>query len=220
METATRTHAGGNTWHLGASPAVGGAVDGGAWGPDSREIVAVGPGGIAYSIDDAASWQALSNTPHWAVDFAPDRVGWAVGPEGRITQLTPLPTPPETRRTGQALEPTIITPDELLQRLNAEDELLVLDVRTAAEFAAGHVPGAINIPHTEIADRLAEVRKAGDVDIVVYCRSGRRAGIAEQILGRADIGRLFDLQGHMSGWLERKLPVERGGARKPPGGGF
>jgi rhodanese-related sulfurtransferase/DNA-binding transcriptional ArsR family regulator len=64
-----------------------------------------------------------------------------------------------------ALEP--VARDELFRRLRAH-EVLVLDVRPAAEYAAGHIPGAINMPHDQLAARLSEL-PAG-TDIVAYCR--------------------------------------------------
>lgn len=107
--------------------------------------------------------------------------------------------------------PPDITAEELLRRQREEPRsLAVLDVRTAAEYAEGHVPGAINISHDELAGRIAEVRDLGDVDLVLYCRSGYRAGIAAELLDRAGLGRLLHLEGDMLGWLEKELPVETG----------
>jgi rhodanese-related sulfurtransferase/DNA-binding transcriptional ArsR family regulator len=56
---------------------------------------------------------------------------------------------------------------ELLRRAGAGD-LVVLDVRPAPEFAAGHIPGAVSIPVDELPDRLAEL--PADVEVVAYCR--------------------------------------------------
>lgn len=53
-----------------------------------------------------------------------------------------------------------------------------IDVRTAEEFAAGHVPGAINIPHERIASGITRLELDKNQPIYLYCRSGRRAGIA------------------------------------------
>lgn len=61
---------------------------------------------------------------------------------------------------------------------------LILDVRSAEEFNAGHIHGALNIPHDQLENRLREIKKPKNHPIVVYCRSGRRAGIAEEILRR------------------------------------
>ncbi|BAJ02890.1 phage shock protein E [Shewanella violacea DSS12] len=54
----------------------------------------------------------------------------------------------------------------------------VIDVRTAEEFAAGHLDNAINIPFEEIAVAINTLDIAKDTQIVLYCRSGRRSGIA------------------------------------------
>jgi rhodanese-related sulfurtransferase len=64
------------------------------------------------------------------------------------------------------LEP--VTREELARRLQDGDDLVVLDVRPAAEYAAGHLPGAVSIPVAELRRRLAEL-PAGR-EIVAYCR--------------------------------------------------
>jgi hypothetical protein len=60
------------------------------------------------------------------------------------------------------------------------EQLLVLDVRTPAEFARGHVPGALHIPVQELEKRLGEI--PGDRPVLLVCRTGRRAVIAYNIL--------------------------------------
>lgn len=54
---------------------------------------------------------------------------------------------------------------------------LVIDVRTEAEWNAGHVDGAILIPYEQIDKRIAEVARDKKTPIILYCRSGRRSGI-------------------------------------------
>lgn len=75
---------------------------------------------------------------------------------------------------------------------------LLLDVRTDGEFAAGHLPGAVNIPVGQLASRRKELGPRGRA-IVVYCRSGARSGAAARILRGADERRVEDL-GPMSNW--------------------
>lgn len=58
--------------------------------------------------------------------------------------------------------------------------LLLLDVRTSAEFGQGHLPGAVNIPVDELRDRLAELSR--DRDLAVYCQVGQRGYLATRIL--------------------------------------
>lgn len=65
---------------------------------------------------------------------------------------------------------------------SAESNVVFVDVRTEAEYAAGHVEGAIHIPHTEMSERYTELEQYEDREIVLYCRSGRRSGIALDIL--------------------------------------
>ncbi len=64
----------------------------------------------------------------------------------------------------------------------APGQPLIIDVRTADEYRAEHVREAINIPYDEIAAHIAAVAPNRDSRIVLYCRSGRRSGIAEQAL--------------------------------------
>jgi rhodanese-related sulfurtransferase len=78
--------------------------------------------------------------------------------------------------------------------------LVILDVRTAEEFATGHIPGAINIPVDQIGARLAELEASKGKTIVTYCRSGRRAATALATLHAAGFEKLAHLTGDMPGW--------------------
>ena len=107
-----------------------------------------------------------------------------------------------------AAEPGTIEPKALSERLAwADRSMIVLDVRTPGEFAAGHVPGAINIPHTELAARLSELESARDRDIVVYCRTGNRTATALGVLEKSGFRRLFHLEGDYTRWSEERRPV-------------
>jgi rhodanese-related sulfurtransferase len=68
--------------------------------------------------------------------------------------------------TRDELEP--VSREELARRLQDGDDLVVLDVRPAAEHAAGHLPGAVSIPVGELRRRLAEL--PADREVVAYCR--------------------------------------------------
>jgi rhodanese-related sulfurtransferase len=106
--------------------------------------------------------------------------------------------------------------DALLARMASADKaLVVLDVRTPQEFAEGHVPGAVNISHDQLEGRLSELDADRDRDVVVYCRSGRRAGLALEVLEKAGFKRLYHLEGDYLGWAEAKHPVEAAEAPQP-----
>ena len=75
-----------------------------------------------------------------------------------------------------------ITPDDAKKIMDSTEDYVLLDVREKDEYDAGHIPGAILIPHTEIKERAADVITNKDVQILVYCRSGRRSKIASEAL--------------------------------------
>jgi rhodanese-related sulfurtransferase len=85
---------------------------------------------------------------------------------------------------------------------------LILDVRTPEEFAAGHVPGARNVPYDALAGRLGELAIAPGSEIVVHCQSGVRAAKAERVLADAGYTNVRDLDGHWKAWSEAGLPTE------------
>lgn len=79
---------------------------------------------------------------------------------------------------------------EQITQLEAKDiidsgiEHIILDVREKDEYDAGHIPGAIVIPHENVAEKAPEMLPDKDALILVYCRSGRRSKIASEALAR------------------------------------
>lgn len=103
-----------------------------------------------------------------------------------------------------------IDPAALQTRLESPAAPVVLDVRSTAEYQAGHVPGARHIPYQQLPDRLDEVaeQRATAPDIVVYCETGVRASIAEHVLQEAGFERVFHLAGDMRRWRRQGRPIE------------
>ncbi len=89
--------------------------------------------------------------------------------------------------------------DELLKK----ESMRIVDVRTPAEFAEGHVEGSINIPLDEVEGRIAEFKQLGS-PLILCCRSGARSGRAVEFLksqGLSDLyngGGWIDVQRHLS----------------------
>lgn len=77
---------------------------------------------------------------------------------------------------------TIETWRDLEALLNSDNPPLLIDARTQAEYNAGHIPGAILLPHTEVKDNPPNVAK--DHPIVLYCTNGPRAGTGLNALQR------------------------------------
>ncbi len=102
-----------------------------------------------------------------------------------------------------------ITADDLLGRLASVQAPVLLDVRTAVEFSSGHIAGALNIPHEQLPARAAELETHRERDIVIYCRSGVRAGHAARALQKSGFVRLALLSGHFQGWQSSGHPLAR-----------
>ena len=75
-----------------------------------------------------------------------------------------------------------ITAEEAKQIMDSEEGYIILDVRTQEEYDQGHIPGATQISHEEIAEKAEEVLTDKEQLILVYCRSGRRSKIAAEAL--------------------------------------
>ena len=105
-------------------------------------------------------------------------------------------------------DPGPVAAQELAKQIGSGSAPTILDVRSPAEYAAGHIPGAINIPHNELASRLGEIPGAKASEIVVHCQAGGRAAVAEKILVDQGYTDVRDLQGHFGGWVQQGLPVE------------
>ncbi|ALS97355.1 rhodanese-like domain-containing protein [Lacimicrobium alkaliphilum] len=107
--------------------------------------------------------------------------------------------PPE-----QTTAPEQLTPEQV--KHNAEN-FHILDVRSSEEYAEGHVPGAVNIPHDSIQAKISSLPQDKDAPVVLYCRTGRRAGLAATELESMGYDNLFLMQGDMPGWTEKGFDI-------------
>ena len=78
----------------------------------------------------------------------------------------------------------------------AAADIIWIDVRSAEEFNAGHLPGALNIVHTEIGGKIAAVTQDKNAEIQLYCRSGRRSGLAEAELKKLGFTNVHNAGGY------------------------
>jgi rhodanese-related sulfurtransferase len=81
----------------------------------------------------------------------------------------------------------------------------VIDIRSEAEHAGGHIAGSLNIPLPQLEKRLSELP---DGPVVVHCAGGYRSAIAASVLSRAGRESVMDLVGGFQAWSSSKLPVE------------
>lgn len=105
---------------------------------------------------------------------------------------------------------TKITAKELADQLERGSAIQLIDVRSAGEYAAGHVPGAMNVPLEQLESRLDDLQQG---QVAVLCQSGRRAGIACDTLKDAHRDLLL-VEGGTQAWIAEGKPVVRSSAAK------
>jgi rhodanese-related sulfurtransferase len=109
---------------------------------------------------------------------------------------------------GGFLPPLNVTAKDLQAQRAGSDGPAVIDVRSPMEFAAGHIPGAVNIPYEEIAVRITEVEAPHGV--ALYCMKGPRARLGETALQKSGYaGSVLHVEGGFSAWKALGLPIER-----------
>ncbi|KAB7704458.1 hypothetical protein F9802_17360 [Bacillus aerolatus] len=94
--------------------------------------------------------------------------------------------------------PNVTSNDELEKKLDANENIVVLDVREAAEYAFNHIPNAVSIPLGEIEERLSELNK--DDETYVVCRTGSRSDLAAQKLAENGFSNVINVVPGMSAW--------------------
>ncbi|MDJ0954028.1 MAG: rhodanese-like domain-containing protein [Acidimicrobiia bacterium] len=89
------------------------------------------------------------------------------------------------------------------------DDLVILDIRTPEEFAAGHLAGAINIDYyaADFEARLGELDT--NVPYVMYCNSGNRSGNTLPLMDAIGFEEVYELDGGIQAWLSAGEPVEQ-----------
>ena len=104
-----------------------------------------------------------------------------------------------------------IDPDQLAARLEADDELVVLDVRDASEFASGHIPEAVHMPYGEIGERAGEL--SVERPIATVCSGGKRSGLAASLLQREGFKQVIHVgKGGVGTWKRAGHPIDTGEA--------
>jgi rhodanese-related sulfurtransferase/TusA-related sulfurtransferase len=98
---------------------------------------------------------------------------------------------------GEATYPHVISNEQLAEKIK-DDSVVIVDVREPAEYAFGHIPGAVSIPLGELGDRVNELPK--DKTIYVVCRTGTRSNLAAQKLTEKGFANVWNVVPGMSKW--------------------
>lgn len=94
-----------------------------------------------------------------------------------------------------------ITPKELKEKISRGDDFVLIDVREPHEHEAFHVGGQL-IPLQTLPHRVSELDQHKDAEVVVYCRSGARSGMAKQFLQQSGFSNIRNLTGGMLAWQD------------------
>ena len=106
-----------------------------------------------------------------------------------------------------------ITTDELFERINTGVPLLLIDVRTTADYDGtgdskyGHIPDAISIPMIELEDRVDEIQAYKDQEIVTICQGGGLSLAAVDVLNKAGFNNVTSLRGGTDQWNRKGYPM-------------
>ena len=88
-----------------------------------------------------------------------------------------------------------ITAEEAKNRMDSDDTIIILDVRTQEEYEESHIPGAILIPNESIGTEKQEQLPDMDQEILVYCRSGNRSKTASSTLAELGYTNIYEFGG-------------------------
>lgn len=128
----------------------------------------------------------------------PLSVSACTGSSAQTASVEPAPEAPAVRQVDVST---------LKADLDSGRVPLLLDVRSPSEFAAGHVPGARNIPVDQLGARVAEL-DAADQEVYVICQSGRRSVVASATLAAKGL-RPVNVEGGTGAWVDAGYAVEQ-----------
>ena len=100
------------------------------------------------------------------------------------------------------------SPAEATLLINRQDAL-VLDVREAKAFGAGHIINAKNIPFAQLEARAGDLAKFKEKPVIVHCDNGSQAGAALALLKKQGFNSVFNLRGGFAAWKQAALPTDK-----------
>lgn len=109
----------------------------------------------------------------------------------------------------QSNKGTQVSPSTAIRLMNKQDDALVLDIRTAAEFKTGHIKGAKNLPLSDFSggiDKFSDYKKKS---VLIYCNTGSTATRAIKILKTSGFEFINNLEGGVAAWKEASMPLSK-----------
>ncbi len=110
----------------------------------------------------------------------------------------------ENRRGAPAVSPV-----QLSSMVN-RDDAVVLDLRDANEYRAGHIVDSVHMPFGKLSERIAELERYRDRPVIVVCKMGHHSGAVAKTLKEKGFAQVYRLGGGMLEWQSAQLPLVRG----------
>lgn len=101
-----------------------------------------------------------------------------------------------------------VSPQQAAQ-MQSQQKAVIVDVRENDEWNAGHIAGAIHIPLSEIPNRVDELAKYQNSQLIMQCRSGARSTKAVDILTKAGFSNVHNLDGGLNAWQKANLQIQQ-----------
>lgn len=115
-------------------------------------------------------------------------------------------------QTAYASDALPIVSQTELATLTQDPNIVIVDVRTAREYTAGHIPGAINMPHRDIISGKINFDALTGKKLVLYCHTGVRVGIVDKYAQKNPLfprENMWHLQGDFRAWQARGRPISK-----------
>lgn len=103
----------------------------------------------------------------------------------------------------------LISASTATRLMNNHDDVLIIDIRSAADFKNGHIKGAKNIPLNEFASGINDYSEFKDKAVLIYCNSGNTATRAIKLLKKANFAQINNLEGGIAAWKEANMPLSK-----------
>ena len=107
----------------------------------------------------------------------------------------------------QANRGLLVTPAKAIRLMNNNDDVLIIDLRTAADYKTGHIKGAKSSPLADFAKDVVNYSSYKDKPVLIYCNSGNTATRAVKLLKNTGFEKINNLEGGIAAWKEANMPL-------------
>jgi len=109
----------------------------------------------------------------------------------------------------QANRGSYLSPSKAIRLMNNNDDILILDIRTEADYKSGHINGAKNVPLNNFATSIGGLSGSKSEPVLLYCNSGNTVTRAIKMLKKAGFEQVNNLEGGIAAWKEANMPLTK-----------